>query len=293
MKCINQFRMKNPAFPDTSNIEYINCSCGKCANCLVNRRQQWWFRLFNESICSNKTYFVTLTYDSDNNDGVLHPAHLTNFFKRLRIFASFRFRYYAIGEYGTHTLRPHYHVMFFVYDDDFEFVSSVEHCWYYGFVHVGACTPSSINYILHYHVRPKEPVEGLNTFQRFSKRLGLSFLFDNDDNGNLYIKNRSVLDMVLSSSNRVVSDGVGHTFVLPRYYVKKLKEQDLPIPEPDFVDSIPYQIIVKQMLPDARFYSDGTCSNYSDSYLMSLLSGLLAKSERRLRKYNYQTKTSI
>lgn len=60
--------------------------------------------------------FVTLTYDEANHpaDGSLVPKHLTDWLKRLRLaVAPRRIRYYAVGEYGDQTWRPHYHVALF------------------------------------------------------------------------------------------------------------------------------------------------------------------------------------
>lgn len=47
---------------------------------------------------------------------VLHPADLTNYLKLVRKYLSpcFRFKYYAVGEYGGANYRPHYHVVLFL-----------------------------------------------------------------------------------------------------------------------------------------------------------------------------------
>ena len=59
--------------------------------------------------------FVTLTYDNEFNDGNLHKDHLQAYVKRLRYFADSvlgkRFRFFACGEYGRRTSRPHYHLI--------------------------------------------------------------------------------------------------------------------------------------------------------------------------------------
>lgn len=70
--------------------------------------------------------FWTLTYrdaslphlprHSDNNLPTLLPVHLKNFLKRLRTSISPRkVRFFAVGEYGDLTNRPHYHVILFNY----------------------------------------------------------------------------------------------------------------------------------------------------------------------------------
>lgn len=61
--------------------------------------------------------FITLTYDDDNipADGSLRPGDLVKFWKRLRKSGA-QLRYYAAGEYGGRTHRPHYHACVFGHD---------------------------------------------------------------------------------------------------------------------------------------------------------------------------------
>lgn len=60
--------------------------------------------------------FATLTYDDDHLPGLgsLDPQHLKLFMYRLRqAIKPHKIRFYAVGEYGDDTERPHYHVAFF------------------------------------------------------------------------------------------------------------------------------------------------------------------------------------
>lgn len=294
MKCLAPYRMKNPLYPEESELQYIDCGCGKCYPCLVNRRQQWLFRLEHESLDSFSTWFVTLTYDDCHCDGFVHRDHLQRFFKRLRHHANFR--YYAIGEYGTTTFRPHYHSIIFVksvtpsFDGDFS--KKVLACWSDGF---SSCYPSSsaaLNYVLHYHVRPKEPILGKKTFFACSKRLGVSFLFDDDGN---FVKDVAV--MLQNSRNRVVSDYLGRKFVLPRYYVKKAEESGMVVKKPlssNFVISRSNTLeYVKRMLPDLRVDANGYPINYSMDVYNSIVNSFDDMYKRKLKRYNYQNKNFI
>lgn len=55
--------------------------------------------------------------------GVLYYKDLQNFLKRLRVYyerklnRKFNYKYFAAGEYGTNTKRPHYHVIFYGYEE--------------------------------------------------------------------------------------------------------------------------------------------------------------------------------
>lgn len=66
--------------------------------------------------------FLTLTYSDENLPltstglGTLKFKHLQDWLKRLRKeIEPLRIRYYAVGEYGEQTERPHYHVALFGY----------------------------------------------------------------------------------------------------------------------------------------------------------------------------------
>lgn len=71
----------------------------------------------HEAKMHNDNHFVTLTYSPEQYDQLpnphsLHKPHLQKFFKRLR-FHGYNIRYYACGEYGDLTERPHYHAIIF------------------------------------------------------------------------------------------------------------------------------------------------------------------------------------
>lgn len=61
--------------------------------------------------------FATLTYSDENlpADNSVDPKALRNFFKRLRKKSALKIRYFACGEYGEHSMRPHYHIALFGY----------------------------------------------------------------------------------------------------------------------------------------------------------------------------------
>lgn len=60
-------------------------------------------------------HFITLTYDDLHlpSDGSVRPRELQLFLKRLREKTDERIRYYAVGEYGDISSRPHYHLALF------------------------------------------------------------------------------------------------------------------------------------------------------------------------------------
>lgn len=98
--------------------------------------------------------FVTLTYDEKYlpDRGSLDTRDLAQFTNRLRargkINAAGNLRFFAVGEYGTQTWRPHYHLSLFGIEPELE--SEIKGCWDYGHVHVGEVSPESASYIAGY-----------------------------------------------------------------------------------------------------------------------------------------------
>lgn len=99
--------------------------CGKCLACRIAKRREWSMRILHEMDSHEKASFVTLTYSDEHipPNASLDKAELQKFFKRLRKNAKKvyellgkevqKIRYFACGEYGDQTERPHYHIILF------------------------------------------------------------------------------------------------------------------------------------------------------------------------------------
>lgn len=108
-------------------VKMNNCQtpvpCGKCPNCAKRRASGWSFRLQQEQKVSTTAYFITLTYDTEYVPITPHgfmdlsKRDLQLFFKRLRKEHSGKIpnsiKYYAVGEYGGKSKRPHYHIIMY------------------------------------------------------------------------------------------------------------------------------------------------------------------------------------
>lgn len=109
--------------------------CGKCIGCRLDKSREWALRCMMElKTCKGIAIFVTLTYNesrvpmtyyADPDTGLALPAltlrldDLQRFWKRLRkSLPDTKVRYFACGEYGERTLRPHYHAIIFGYYPD-------------------------------------------------------------------------------------------------------------------------------------------------------------------------------
>lgn len=161
----------NKNFED-SKLEYFKIPCGSCRWCLIRRSAHWAVRCLYETYMHEKSCFLTLTYDDDHlpSDGQLVIRHIQLFMKRLRDYLSKRglprIRFFGCGEYGSKTLRPHYHLMIFGYD--FDISSTPFNCrsvknypswvdnpvvnklWTYGFHFIGEASYQSARYVASY-----------------------------------------------------------------------------------------------------------------------------------------------
>lgn len=108
MTCINPYVVSiGRAFP-----------CGRCYYCRRAKAKVWTHRIILEAAQHSDNAFITLTYDDEHlpGDGSLDPRALQLFLKRLRFAISpAKIRYFAVGEYGDRTARPHYHLALFGY----------------------------------------------------------------------------------------------------------------------------------------------------------------------------------
>lgn len=102
----------------------IKIPCGKCPGCRLEQSRQWAVRCMHEKRLHTDSCFLTLTYSDTKlpSGGTLVLDDLQNFMKRTREHFRSRYgktgiRFFACGEYGSITSRPHYHVL--LLDTDF------------------------------------------------------------------------------------------------------------------------------------------------------------------------------
>jgi len=218
--------------------------CGRCPACRHRRMNEWVFRLLEEDKVSLTSNFVTLTYNTDhvpisqNGFMTLEKTDLQKYFKRLRKIVppgGDKIRYYAVGEYGGKTSRPHYHaIVFNVPDPEFFFQA-----WHLddkplGTVHVGNVSGDSIAYTMKYIDKPRhKPLHSRDDrqleFALMSKGLGQTYVHDysidyhKKDIGSLFV---TKLD--------------GRKVAMPRYYRKMIFDEAEIKAQPDLVASAVY-----------------------------------------------------
>lgn len=179
--------------------------CGKCPDCLSKKRAEWTFRLLQELKHSSSGYFITLTYDDKylpkNNMGIpeLNKRDLQLFNKRLRRFQDKictniskspsnrlqlikmpQIKYYAVGEYGENTNRPHYHsITFNLYKQTVDNIISI---WGLGHVKIGFANEPDIHYVTKYVINKNDiPYDLEQPFSLISNGIGKSYINSNFD----------------------------------------------------------------------------------------------------------------
>lgn len=203
----------------------LDLPCGKCHACRSARASQWSFRLNKEAEVSSSAFFITLTYDNppmtDNGFMNLCKKDIQDYMKRLRKLNRQKLKYYAVGEYGTKTSRPHYHIIMFNVD-----VETIDKAWSLngkslGHIHVGQVSEASTGYTLKYISKQgKIPMFELDDrqpeFSLMSKGLGKN-----------YITQQMVKWHKANLFERMyVNLKDGKKVSMPRYYKEKIYTQD-------------------------------------------------------------------
>ena len=148
--------------PWQENITMI--PCGKCAGCQIDKANDWATRAILEAKEHKNNAFITLTYANDKlpKNRSLCKTDLQKFFKRFRK-KGYKIRYFACGEYGPRTLRPHYHAIIYnwwpqdakthtknITEDTLFTSKELEKIWGKGFCIVGRVTYETAAYVARY-----------------------------------------------------------------------------------------------------------------------------------------------
>ena len=223
-------KLHKPDFID----KVIRLPCGYCRACKINLYQEWATRCWLEARQLKNNQFITLTYDNQHlpEKGV-NKQDLSRFMRALR--EHFRrkhgitgIRFFACGEYGEETFRPHYHILLFncpPFGDEKKYKENdlgqplykskiLEHIWGKGFCTIGAVTRQSCDYVCRYLVKSsygKKPNYLNPEFRSMSKLkgIGINYLLDN-------LEQIIADDTIRLTGTKRVK--------LPRYFDKKIKE---------------------------------------------------------------------
>lgn len=152
--------------------EKVPIPCGKCIGCRMTKAKNWAVRLSCEAkYYLGKTFFITLTYDDFHKplDLTLVKVHIRNFLKDLRGRTKRQhrdFRYFYCFEYGTQTLRPHFHIILFGDLELGEMIAPncyhsplIEKCWPFGLHEVSYADYGTFSYTAGYVMKKQEMID--------------------------------------------------------------------------------------------------------------------------------------
>ena len=248
----NLNRAKFTKYPKCYSIQV---PCGKCLECKLAMANEWAGRCQIEAKNWIHNYFITLTYDEKNlpvnklNQKTLKKKDFQNFMKRLRKATKGEktwvnpvtgkteqpIRYFACGEYGEKTKRPHYHAIIFnlsipdlkfykktkqgnkLYNSDF-----LQKIWTKGFVVIGLADYASCAYTARY-VQKKAYKQIGNYWYIWNRK--------NTNNGKIQEKKRHILK-TNEPEFTLMSRGCGigrNWFEENKEFLKKLKHTTISI----------------------------------------------------------------
>lgn len=240
-------------------LESFPVGCGKCHECLNNHKRQWIFRLMLEASCWPQNSFLTLTYADAPKTGV-ERREVQAFMKTLRRHLNgSKVRFYACGEYGSKGKRPHYHIIIFNYGfpDKVPFRKDkkgnlmyrskfLESIWTKGFSSILPVNEMTLNYVTKDMQKLLPLSDGRNppfTLMSLKPGIGIGGWSKNLTDGKIWLS--------------------GASCSIPRYFIKKAKEEGL--------DLLPYYKLVSNIpqreLTEDRFEANKRRELFLKSYL--------------------------
>lgn len=233
--------------PQKALIEgsYITVPCGTCPGCYIDRSREWAMRCYHEAQMHSANSFITLTYADEHlpPDYGVHVRIWQLFMYRLRkSILPIKVRFFACGEYGEQSNRPHYHALIFGYQFPDLIVyqikrgnkiytsKSLDKVWPYGLATIGNVNYQTAAYVSRYvmkkingdaakdHYLRVHPVTGeVHTVRREfcvqSRRPGIGSTWFEKYKNDAF------------PSDFLIVDGKKHT--VPKYYTMKLLEEEL------------------------------------------------------------------
>lgn len=192
----------------------LQLPCGHCESCIEKRTRSWAVRCVLEAAQYENNCFLTLTYsDGCLPKGGLCKSDLQKFIRRLRDSVDHPIRYFACGEYGEHTYRPHYHLIVFNwFPDDARFLKEskfggylftsrkLQEIWPFGISSVGEVSFASCGYVARYCQKKLAKVNDTKEFCLMSRKPGIGERFIKEHLKDVYDTDKIYMKFGNSSS---------------------------------------------------------------------------------------------
>nr|QJB19782.1 MAG: replication initiator protein [Microvirus sp.] len=233
--------------------------CGNCIGCRLDRAAEWQSRLIHESKMHTRSCFLTCTYDEAHlpHGGTLVKKHFQDFMKRLRKHYGSGIRFFACGEYGDNTRRPHYHALIFNLDfvhdqkkyakgsqgDTIYTSKSLDDIWTHGRCYIGTVTPDSCGYVARYVMKKVNGQLAQDHYKNVDTKTGEIHQLLPEY---IHMSTRPAIGLTFYEAFKdeiIQSDFVlvrGKKRKTPRYYDKQLEKEN-----PDLLEDLKYLRSVK------------------------------------------------
>lgn len=151
--------------PKWDPVNHVPRPCGTCSQCLEKKPTDWATRgfLHNSMNAEKRSYFITFTYDEENNPGVVCKPVAQLLKKRFGYHVGKGCTSIMCGEYGELYGRPHYHMCVWLEDycvfdyncgnTDADAYNPPDLLWPYGKIDVRPLTPERVAYTCGYEVK--------------------------------------------------------------------------------------------------------------------------------------------
>lgn len=272
--------------------------CGQCMPCRVNRLRVWSHRIMLEASLRGDNTFATLTYSPEalplTVEGVptLKFKDLTDWLKRLRkAIEPERVRYFAVGEYGDATQRPHFHIALFGYPNcrygNSRYSLRRENCcsscdrirdtWQHGQIFLGDLNINSAQYVAGYVTKKMTSIDDdrlkgrTPEGARMSLRPGIGADFMHEVAStllehNLHLRMEDVPDQLQHGSRKLplgrylkrhLRSLTGNAKEAPESTIEKVREELRPLRETAFNHSRSFKAEVVEAGAQAALNSQG------------------------------------
>nr|QJB20202.1 MAG: replication initiator protein [Microvirus sp.] len=225
----NKKNKGNPPTASDERTKLVPVGCGKCIECMKQKKRNWQIRM-SEEIKEDKTgLFVTLTFSNEAFEKLRPDVKVTakklwenelatiairRFLERWRKKYKKSVKHWLVTELGHNgTERIHLHGIIFTDNKE-----DIEKIWQYGYVWIGEYVSiKTINYIVKYINKLDTQHKGYQPKVLCSKGIGKGYLKKTDANRNKYNGNETK-EYYRSSS--------GHKINLPIYYRNHIYSED-------------------------------------------------------------------
>lgn len=236
--------------------DFVPIPCGKCIDCRLDYSRTWADRCLLELQYHKSSYFVTLTYDDKSlkkyatNEYLLDTGefgysptlvkkHFQDFMKRLRDDYGYeKLRFFAAGEYGDATHRPHYHTILFGLELDdlvlykrsslgFNYYNSeyLQKFWPYGYVVVCDVSWETCAYVARY-VLKKQKGQSAEVYETFNFSPEFTLMSRRPGIGKQFYEDKK--DLIYTHDYISIPTPTGGKKIYPSRYFDKLFDVDNP-----------------------------------------------------------------